>query len=63
MICDWLKFGLRETLSKYRDLIKDEANVWFSGCLGSCKYLDVHMAIASTLMEFENEIEPAFSVT
>jgi UDP-galactopyranose mutase len=53
----------RETLSKYRDLIKGEANVWFGGRLGSYKYLDMHMAIASALTVFENEIEPKFSVT
>jgi UDP-galactopyranose mutase len=54
--------GDRETLSKYRDLIKGETNVWFGGRLGSYKYLDMHMAIASALTAFENEIEPAFSV-
>ena len=52
----------RETLSKYRELIKGEANVWFGGRLGSYKYLDMHMAIASALTTFENEIEPTFSV-
>jgi UDP-galactopyranose mutase len=55
--------GDRNTLSKYRDLIKGEANVWFGGRLGSYKYLDMHMAIASALTTFENEIEPTFSVT
>jgi len=54
--------GDRETLSKYRDLIKGETNVWFGGRLGSYKYLDMHMAIASALTAFDNEIEPAFSV-
>jgi UDP-galactopyranose mutase len=54
--------GDRETLSKYRDLIKDESNVWFGGRLGSYKYLDMHMAIASALTSFDNEIAPAFSV-
>ena len=53
----------REILSKYRDLIKGETNHWFGGRLGSYKYLDMHMAIASALTTFENEIEPAFSVT
>jgi UDP-galactopyranose mutase len=51
--------GDRDTLSKYRDLIKGEANVWFGGRLGSYKYLDMHMAIASALTAFENEIAPA----
>lgn len=54
--------GDRETLSKYRDLIKGEANVWFGGRLGSYKYLDMHMAIASALTVFDNEIYPAFEV-
>ena len=53
----------RETLSRYRDLIKGEKNVWFGGRLGSYKYLDMHMAIASALTVFDNEIEPNFSVT
>ena len=53
----------RETLSKYRELIKGEVNVWFGGRLGSYKYLDMHMAIASALTTFENEIEPFFSIT
>ena len=46
----------RETLSKYRDLIKGEVNVWFGGRLGSYKSLDMHMAIASALTAFDNEI-------
>ena len=50
----------RETLSKYRDLIKGEANVWFGGRLGSYKYLDMHMAIASALTAFDNEISTNF---
>ena len=50
----------RETLSKYRDLIKGEVNVWFGGRLGSYKYLDMHMAIASALTAFDNEISTKF---
>jgi UDP-galactopyranose mutase len=50
----------RETLSKYRDLIKSEVNVWFGGRLGSYKYLDMHMAIASALTAFDNEISTKF---
>jgi len=52
----------RQTLSKYRELIKREVNVWFGGRLGSYRYLDMHMAIASALTAFENEITPVFSV-
>jgi UDP-galactopyranose mutase len=50
----------RQTLSKYRDLIKGEANVWFGGRLGSYQYLDMHMAIASALTTFDNQISSAF---
>lgn len=54
--------GDSETLSKYRDLIKGEANVRFGVRLGSYRYLDMHMAIASALTAFENEIAPKFKV-
>lgn len=50
----------RQTLSKYRDLISGEANVWFGGRLGSYQYLDMHMAIASALTAFDNQISSAF---
>ena len=53
----------REILSKYRELIRGESNVWFGGRLGSYKYLDMHMAIASALTAFDNEIEKVFSGT
>jgi UDP-galactopyranose mutase len=43
-------------LSKYRALIKNEKNIFFGGRLGSYQYLDMHMAIASALAMFENEI-------
>ena len=48
----------REKLNKYRELIKQEKNVLFGGRLGSYQYLDMHMAIASALNVFENEILP-----
>jgi UDP-galactopyranose mutase len=44
----------REILAKYRELAKREANVIFGGRLGSYKYLDMHMAIASALSDFRN---------
>lgn len=50
----------REKLLKYRKLISEENNVWFGGRLGSYQYLDMHMAIASALTLFENEITPFF---
>ena len=53
----------RRKLIQYRALMENEKNVWFGGRLGSYKYLDMHMAIASALTTFENEIYPAFAVT
>ena len=51
----------REKLIQYRELVAKEKNVIFGGRLGSYKYLDMHMAIASALQIFEttdwNEIE------
>lgn len=50
----------REHLTKYRELAKDEPNVWFGGRLGTYKYLDMHMAIASALTMYDNEVAPHF---
>ncbi len=50
----------REQLSSYRELIANQKSVWFGGRLGTYQYLDMHMAIASALTMFENEIEPRF---
>ena len=50
----------RQQLSKYRELIKYEKGVWFGGRLGTYQYLDMHMAIASALTMFDNEIAPSF---
>jgi UDP-galactopyranose mutase len=46
----------RAKLTKYRILIDNEKDVWFGGRLGSYQYLDMHMAIASALTTFENQI-------
>jgi UDP-galactopyranose mutase len=43
-------------LDKYRSLAKLEDNVYFGGRLGTYKYLDMHMAIASALTMFENSL-------
>jgi UDP-galactopyranose mutase len=43
----------KEILIKYRGLVAKEKNVIFGGRLGSYKYLDMHMAIASALQIFE----------
>ena len=46
----------REKLAAYRRRIAMEKNVFFGGRLGSYQYLDMHMAIASALTAWENEI-------
>jgi UDP-galactopyranose mutase len=46
----------RTQLSKYRELINQEKNVWFGGRLGTYQYLDMHMAIASALTLFDNDL-------
>jgi UDP-galactopyranose mutase len=51
----------RQQLSEYRELIKQENGVWFGGRLGTYQYLDMHMAIASALTLFDNEIAPSFN--
>lgn len=50
----------RAHLENYRQLAKAETDVWFGGRLGTYKYLDMHMAIASALTLFDNEIAPHF---
>ena len=50
----------RAKLLKYRDLAKAEPMVLFGGRLGTYKYLDMHMAIASALSMFENKLRPHF---
>lgn len=48
----------REKLLKYRDAQLAEQDVYFGGRLGTYQYLDMHMAIASALTMFENELAP-----
>jgi UDP-galactopyranose mutase len=51
----------RAKLQRYRKLVTSEArqrNVLFGGRLGTYKYLDMHMAIGSALVAFENKIVP-----
>ena len=50
----------REMLSKYRRIAKDENNIIFGGRLGRYQYLDMHMAIASAMKVFSNDILPRF---
>lgn len=44
----------RARLEEYRRLARQEPNVFFGGRLGSYRYLDMHMAIASALTFFDN---------
>ena len=50
----------RERLGQYRELMKNEDRVFFGGRLGTYKYLDMHMAIASALTMLDNELAPLF---
>lgn len=50
----------RRKLLRYRELMDNENNVWFGGRLGTYQYLDMHMAIASALTTFDNEIVNEF---
>jgi UDP-galactopyranose mutase len=48
----------RDKLQRYRELARQEPGVWFGGRLGTYKYLDMHMAIASALSMVDNELAP-----
>jgi UDP-galactopyranose mutase len=48
----------REILKKYRDEVSRLQGIWFGGRLGTYAYLDMHVAIASALTLWNNEIEP-----
>ena len=50
----------RVRLEQYRELMKNEDRVFFGGRLGTYKYLDMHMAIASALTMLDNELAPLF---
>lgn len=50
----------RRLLLRYRDLIKAEKNVLFGGRLGSYHYLDMHMAIAGAISDFNSVVVPWF---
>lgn len=50
----------RDILLKYREAQAAEENVFFGGRLGTYQYLDMHMAIASALTMYENEIRPLY---
>jgi len=46
----------RTGLLAYRELAKNEENVFFGGRLGTYQYLDMHMAIGSALSMWDNQI-------
>ena len=48
----------RVKLEKYRSLSKSEVGVHFGGRLGTYQYLDMHMAIASAMVDFNNTVLP-----
>ncbi|MDY5584304.1 MAG: UDP-galactopyranose mutase [Arcanobacterium sp.] len=50
----------REKYLSYKELALQEPNVLFGGRLGSYKYLDMHMAIASAMSRVDNIIAPFF---
>jgi UDP-galactopyranose mutase len=51
----------RNRLLSYRNLAEREPGVLFGGRLGTYKYLDMHMAIASALGMYDNRIRPHFA--
>lgn len=53
----------RALLNQYRSLARKETHVLFGGRLGSYLYLDMHMAIASALNMFDNELRPKLEGT
>jgi UDP-galactopyranose mutase len=50
--------GDRERLATYRQMSEKARGVYFGGRLGTYKYLDMHMAIASALTLFDNTLRP-----
>jgi UDP-galactopyranose mutase len=50
----------RTLLAGYRELAAQEDLVLFGGRLGTYKYLDMHMAIASAMAMFDNKLRPYF---
>ncbi|WP_344591213.1 UDP-galactopyranose mutase [Actinomadura vinacea] len=51
----------RDRLLRYRTMARREDGVLFGGRLGTYKYLDMHMAIASALNMVENRLRPHFT--
>jgi UDP-galactopyranose mutase len=51
----------RARLTRYRELARAEKDVLFGGRLGTYRYLDMHMAIASALTMYDNRLRPLFT--
>ncbi|MFB4317456.1 UDP-galactopyranose mutase [Actinomadura sp. 21ATH] len=51
----------RARLLAYREMARREDGVLFGGRLGTYKYLDMHMAIASALSMVDNDLRPHFT--
>jgi UDP-galactopyranose mutase len=51
----------RVRLARYRALAGAEKGVLFGGRLGTYRYLDMHMAIASALTMYDNRLRPHFA--
>ncbi len=51
----------RARLERYRERARAEQNVLFGGRLGTYKYLDMHMAIASAFTMVDNVLTPHFT--
>jgi UDP-galactopyranose mutase len=51
----------RARLTRYRELARAEKDVLFGGRLGTYRYLDMHMAIASALTTYDNRLRPRFT--
>ena len=51
----------RARLLAYREMADGETGVLFGGRLGTYKYLDMHMAIASALSMYDNRLRPFFA--
>ena len=52
----------RKVLNSYREEMLLQKNIYFGGRLGSYQYLDMHMAIASALGLYENQIKKQFRI-
>jgi UDP-galactopyranose mutase len=51
----------RDMLQRYRSRAEAEPRVYFGGRLGTYQYLDMHMAIASALTFYDNQLALALS--